>query len=203
RGSGQNIGRRRRRSLRRNIDGWLIRPLRSAVTLPSCDFGSLHRLARKMLAPEVAAGEGDGGAQRPDEPSMDVAQEAPAPSSPDVLTRASGGDEELAELIRGFARGLPQKLAELRAQLAESDWPAFGATVHKLVGTAGTYGLDEIFHAAEALESAGFEQDVARAASLLDPLAAAIEEAAGAARDPAGEDSEADLGERPMLRSMP
>ncbi|MEM7352792.1 MAG: response regulator, partial [Acidobacteriota bacterium] len=162
----------REKCLEAGCDRYLIKPI---------DFKELHRLARKMLAPEVAAGEGDGGAQRPDEPSIDVAPEAPAPSSPDVLTRASGGDEELADLIRGFARGLPQKLAELRAQLAESDWPAFGATVHKLVGTAGTYGLDEIFHAAEALESAGFEQDAARAASLLDPLAAAIEEAAGAA----------------------
>lgn len=111
------------------------------------DFKELHRWLAGFLAPAEAA------------PS-DAGQ-------PD-------GDAELAELVRGFVLTLPAKVSDLQQAFSRADWRAFAAGVHKLAGTAGTYGLDEVFRAAEELEGASLERDADSTAPLLDRLAATV-----------------------------
>jgi signal transduction histidine kinase/CheY-like chemotaxis protein len=88
-------------------------------------------------------------------------------------------DEEAAALARRYAAGLPDQVAELRAQLAAARWEPFNAAVHKLVGTAGTYELTEVYRAAEEVERAGLRRDASAASAALAQLAAAVGKAAG------------------------
>ena len=96
---------------------------------------------------------------------------------------ATSDDDELAALVAGFVATLPAKIDGLRQALRGADWQAFNALVHKLVGTAGTYGLTEIYMAAEVLETDGRERDAARAGRSLARLATAVERAIQWSRD--------------------
>jgi HPt (histidine-containing phosphotransfer) domain-containing protein len=84
-------------------------------------------------------------------------------------------DREVAALARQYVLGLPEKVVELRRKLAVADWTPFSAAVHKLVGTVGTYRLDEIYRVAEELERMAEKEDVHGAAALLDALGAAVD----------------------------
>lgn len=86
----------------------------------------------------------------------------------------AGADAEVEALLRSYLRGLPEQVAELRQRLAAGRWEPFHAAAHKLAGTAGTYGLDEIYRLAAALEKTGLARDAAAAARLLAELERAI-----------------------------
>lgn len=113
------------------------------------DFKALHRLLAGFL--------GDGRS-----PAL------PAPPA---------DDPEIESLARRFVGGLPDKLGILEEALESGDWSTFNAVVHRLVGTAGTYGLGEIYSAAEALEAAGRQLDAAVAVAQLDRLKSAVRRA--------------------------
>ena len=62
-------------------------------------------------------------------------------------------DDELAELTRGFVKGLPRYRAELVAAMSESAWVAAKAVAHKLKGMGGSFGCPEITRLAGLLEA--------------------------------------------------
>ncbi len=155
----------REKCLAAGCDGYLMKPI---------DFKELHRLLEKILGPAVAVS-APGGAVLAQTGSV------PAPAPEPVAE-----EEELADLVRDFVLGLPAKVTGLVAAFHKPDWRVFDAVVHRLVGTAGTYGLTEIFHAAEELERAGLAQDAKAVPPLLERLSAAVERAAASARIESG-----------------
>lgn len=82
---------------------------------------------------------------------------------------------DLEELTRAYLSGLPAEIVELRRAVEAGDWASFGARIHKLVGTSGSYGLSEVYREAERLETRGAERDVAAALQGLRALATAVE----------------------------
>ncbi len=104
----------------------------------------------------------------------------PAPASvpsPGGAEKSAAGAGDAAELVQAFVHGLPAKVSDLRAALSASDWKTFDAAVRRLAGTAGSYGLDEVYQAAEALEGAAAVRDAGGAKPLLDRLTAAVSQA--------------------------
>lgn len=74
---------------------------------------------------------------------------------------AAGGDADLAhELLDALLAGLPGELDDLRAALAESDWPALAEHAHQVRGATRYCGVPALDAAIAALE---------RAARLPDP----------------------------------
>lgn len=68
-------------------------------------------------------------------------------------------EEKLAVLRESYRRTLPGHLDELRAKLAaaresrsETAWAEMARLVHRLKGTAGSYGFDAVAAELEALE---------------------------------------------------
>lgn len=123
------------------------------------DFGELRRLLRRLLA-ESAAGQGE----RP-----------PRDDDPETLARR-------------YVEGLPDQVALLRGSFERRDWHRLEAAIHRLAGTAGSYGLDRVFRAAEELERGLPGHNPADVEPLLDRLAASVERTAA---DSANQDEEA------------
>lgn len=92
-------------------------------------------------------------------------------------------DDELAELERQYVNGLPQRVERLRSAATNRDWQKLYGIAHRLAGTAGTYGLDEVFRAAEQIETAARHQQASAVDVGLERLARAV----GAALDPGQE----------------
>ena len=174
----------REKCLAAGCDRYLVKPI---------DFKELHRMVGKMLVASVAPG-----APSSVDSSRGSSRDQSAAA---LLTEAAMVDDELAELVRDFVGGLPGKVDVLRDALAAADWKAFDTTTHKLVGTAGTYGLVEIFAAAEALEGAALERDAAAAEPLLDRLAGTVERALQSARHPVEDDPGVAAAQSDGLRS--
>lgn len=142
----------RERSLAAGCTAHLTKPV---------DFRRLHATLAAVLDPAppgaeaitAAAGEGAG---------------------PD--SAAAGGSDtaaveiEVARLAERYVRRLPDRLDGLRSALAAGDWPRLHAAAHRLAGTAGSFGLDEIAALAEALERAGAGSDRAAAGPLIERL---------------------------------
>lgn len=117
------------------------------------DFRRLHRFLSGLLVqpPDAVSARptGDGGS----DPGED-------------------GAAELAALVSGYLDGLPETVARLETAFKEKDWHTLNTVTHQLAGTAGTYGLDEVYEAAETLETAGREEDADTAELALRRLAA-------------------------------
>jgi len=77
---------------------------------------------------------------------------APVPTSGGLLGDPRIGDAKRAELLRLFADGLNQKVAQFETALRQSDTGALIAVLHKLQGTAGLYGFDQIAELAGGAE---------------------------------------------------
>jgi HPt (histidine-containing phosphotransfer) domain-containing protein len=74
---------------------------------------------------------------------------------------AAGGDADLAqELLAALREGLPGEVDDLRAALAESDWPALADHAHQVRGASRYCGVPALDEAIESLE---------RAARIADP----------------------------------
>ena len=82
--------------------------------------------------------------------------------------------EELAELIADYRRALAPRLQRLRGHFAARRYEALRRELHSLAGTAGTFSLPEVGHAARDAETcleAGGEG--------LDALLSRLEKSAG------------------------
>lgn len=141
----------------------------SAYLTKPIDFKELYRLLRRLLARGGTYGT---------IPAEDLWLGRPVGEG----EPEASGDDELQQLRSRYIEGLPQQLTGLKRALDGRRWKEFNGQVHRLVGTAGTYGLAAIFRAAAALEEAGLEGDVNRSTELLSKLADAIDEARGPQR---------------------
>src|SRR5579872_5813407 len=63
----------------------------------------------------------------------------------------------LAEARKGFASGLPAKVAEMQSLLAAGKWEDARRAAHKLRGSSGTYGFAALSTVAAAIEDALIE----------------------------------------------
>lgn len=91
----------------------------------------------------------------------------------EFLDPAAVRDHEFEALMAEFLGRLPAQLETLRRALASASWPFFDRAIHRFVGTVGSYGLDELFRAAEKLEEAGQARDRRAAQDAFEELAAA------------------------------
>jgi two-component system sensor histidine kinase BarA len=74
---------------------------------------------------------------------------------------AAGGDADLAkELLAALLEGLPGEIDDLRAALAESDWPALADHAHQVRGATRYCGVPALDEAIEALERAARIEDL-------------------------------------------
>ena len=82
-----------------------------------------------------------------------------------------GGDEVLfAELAAFLLDDLPPLFNNLRHAVATQDAPSIRGTAHALKGLVAGCGGVRATHVAQAIETAGQQGDIARAASLLESL---------------------------------
>jgi HPt (histidine-containing phosphotransfer) domain-containing protein len=86
----------------------------------------------------------------------------PLPARDDTAAlAAAGGDADLAqELLTALLAGLPGEIDDLRAAIAELDWPALADHAHQVRGATRYCGVPALDEAIEALE---------RAARIADP----------------------------------
>ncbi|MCH9649420.1 MAG: response regulator [Deltaproteobacteria bacterium] len=139
----------------------------SAYLAKPIDFKELYRLLRRLLARG-----GTYGTQPADDhwPSREDISKYLAEDDAD-----DAGDAELDRLRQSYLTGLPEQVATLRRALQGGEWKTFNGEIHRLVGTAGTYGLTQVFQAAAELEKVGLEQDAGSCRELLGRLVAAID----------------------------
>jgi HPt (histidine-containing phosphotransfer) domain-containing protein len=83
-------------------------------------------------------------------------------------------DDRLKALYSRYRDALPERLGRLDGLLAEArggsadSLKAFVADLHKLAGTAGSFGFDELGTAAGSLENAIRDQGLAGAGSAIE-----------------------------------
>ena len=97
-------------------------------------------------------------------------------SSPPVLDLEGtlsrfGGDQDLFAELAGFLLDdLPPLFNSLRAAVATHDAASVRGTAHALKGLVAGCGGIRATHVAQAIETAGQQGDITRAASLIDSL---------------------------------
>lgn len=92
----------------------------------------------------------------PDTPLLDLEE---------TLDRMAGDKELLANLFELFLTDAPQKLASLLQYETESDMYQLSRIAHSLKGSSATVGATRLFQAAQALELAAKDGDMATAAA--------------------------------------
>jgi CheY-like chemotaxis protein len=77
---------------------------------------------------------------------------------------------EMAELSDNFRAGLPQQIEAIASALAQAHWSDLRARVHRLKGTAGTFGFDRLTELSRQAEDAIAGGRQAEAAAACDRL---------------------------------
>jgi HPt (histidine-containing phosphotransfer) domain-containing protein len=67
--------------------------------------------------------------------------------------------DELAELISSYLKTLPEKMFQIKECYQKKDWQNLKTHVHKLCGSAGLYGFEDLCEYAERLERAIISED--------------------------------------------
>ncbi|MDY7093432.1 MAG: response regulator [Acidobacteriota bacterium] len=156
----------RERCLEAGCTGYLVKPI---------DFKELFRLLRRLLAE----------ARRPDQRSSSETIPMPLPEGGDagseristaVAASTDEIDREVAKLARGYLAGLPQVVNDLRQALREQRWEEFQAGIHRLAGTAGTYGFTSIYTFADRLERAALQGTGPHLEPLLERLGKEVQQ---------------------------
>lgn len=90
----------------------------------------------------------------------------------EIAALASVGDDaDLAqELLEALLAGLPAEIEDLRACLAESDWPGFAEYAHQVCGATRYCGVPALDAAIEALERSARVGDPIRVAACFDDM---------------------------------
>lgn len=103
-------------------------------------------------------------AERPHRSSLDA-----MPIRDECAALASTeGDSALAqELLAALLAGLPAEIEDLRACVAESDWPGLWEHAHQIRGATGYCGVPALDDAVQALERAARIGDAERVAECM------------------------------------
>ncbi len=148
----------RERCLEAGMDAYVSKPLR-----PQDLFDVLESLTPKAAeAVETAA---------------EAAVPTPHPSAFDMaaaLERVDGDIELMKELAGLFLDECPQRMAEIRQAITQSDAAKLANAAHTLKGSVGNFGAREAFEASRRLELIGHEQDWGRAEEAWTELEEAI-----------------------------
>jgi two-component system sensor histidine kinase/response regulator len=119
--------------------------------------------------------------QAGDGPAAEPVVEGPVTFQEDALLRRLSGDRELmADVIRVFLEDLPDRLTAAERAVGSRDAVAIHEAAHAIKGAASNLSAGRLFEAAQALETAGAEKDVAAAAAALRRLAAEADAVVGA-----------------------
>lgn len=62
-------------------------------------------------------------------------------------------DDELAELVQSYLKTLPQKLEQIKLFFQTKNLKDLKEQIHKLTGSSGLYGLEELSCVSENLEN--------------------------------------------------
>ena len=94
------------------------------------------------------------------------------PARDETAALASAGDDaDLAqELLEALLTGLPAEIEDLRACLAESDWPGLADYAHQVRGATRYCGVPALDTAIEALERAARVGDPLRGAACFEDV---------------------------------
>ena len=84
-------------------------------------------------------------------------------------------DPEIAPLVPAFIDNRKAEVAMYRHALADGDYGRIQSSAHKMKGTGRGYGLDVVSRIGGELEVAAHEQDIERAARLIDELDAYLQ----------------------------
>jgi len=79
-------------------------------------------------------------------------------------------DEDLQDLVPGYLENRRKDVEELRGALARSDFEAIRVLGHKMKGSGGGYGFDEISEIGHALEDAAKQSQAAKIQEEIDRL---------------------------------
>lgn len=93
-------------------------------------------------------------------------REQNAPSGKWVVTV----DEDLQDLIPGYLENRRKDAEELQKALARSDFEVVRVLGHKMKGSGGGYGFDEISEIGRALEDAAKQSQAAKIQEEIDRL---------------------------------
>ncbi|MFO0888506.1 MAG: PAS domain S-box protein [Isosphaeraceae bacterium] len=126
----------RERSLRCGCNDHLTKPI---------DPAQLAGTLKKYLS---------AGRSTPPTPPASLSADAPAPDS---LASPLGEDPSLADLVREYVDGLPDRLAQLERALADGDRERVAGLAHQTKGVAGMYGYPELSEQAALIEQAARE----------------------------------------------
>jgi HPt (histidine-containing phosphotransfer) domain-containing protein len=91
-----------------------------------------------------------------------------------ALSRVGGDMELLREVVGLFLDDYPQSLEMIRDAVARGDQSSLERHAHSLKGSVSTFGAQEAFDAAQALEKQGRTGDLAQAQDGLERLEHAL-----------------------------
>jgi two-component system, sensor histidine kinase and response regulator len=91
-----------------------------------------------------------------------------------ALSRVGGDMELLREVVGLFLDDYPQSLDMIRDAVARGDQSSLERHAHSLKGSVSTFGAQEAFDAAQALEKQGRTGDLAQAQDGLERLEHAL-----------------------------
>jgi len=93
-----------------------------------------------------------------------------------ALSRVGGDEDLLREVVALFLDDYPLSLELIRTAIRQGDSVSLERHAHSLKGSVSTFGAQEVFEAALALEKQGRNQDLSAAEAGLQHLETALEE---------------------------
>jgi HPt (histidine-containing phosphotransfer) domain-containing protein len=77
-------------------------------------------------------------------------------------------DEELKDILPGFMTNRQKDIETLKEAVASSDLKTLEKVGHKVAGSSGGYGFDELGTLAKNIELAAKDNDLAKASTLVE-----------------------------------
>ncbi len=96
---------------------------------------------------------------------------------PLIVKESKNTSSAFEKLVEGYASRLPQKLSEIDISAKEQDWEKFKQLIHKLKGSAGSYGFSHISEVCEEIEQNLSEEDYQLVMTSFELLTQAVKSA--------------------------